>query len=719
MRITRRALTALLFAMPLVSTAADGPPAAPVRPVTDDYFGTQVVDPYRWLENLKDPAVRAWMDAQAAHTSDVLARIPGRDALRARIHALGNAGVRRSAFQRRGQRYFYMVSEPGASQAKLAFRDGLDGTDRILLDPSTLSKDPAVHVAIDFYAPSPDGRWLAYGVSRGGSEASVLKVMDVSTGMVLPESIERAHGSIVTWRPDNRSFFYFKYGKAAAEAAFNARTYLHVVGQGPDGESDVAVFGRGVSKLDVPEGQVTYVTGSPRSPWLVAAANHNFDEGPSTLYVAPLAKATGPNTPWKKIADVSDEASFVAVKGDTLYVLSSKDAPRFRILATSLSKPDLKRARVIVPEGEGIVTGFDLAEDGLYVRERNGATTRLVKVGFDGKDARPVPVPFEGNVFAPATDPAEPGVLFDAQGWVHPSRILAYDPKTDRTTDSGLVPPSTIDASQLEAKEVMVTSYDGTQVPMSLVYTKGLVLDGSHPVLLDGYGAYGHVTEAGFRSSSIAWIERGGVMAYAHIRGDGIFGEAWHRGGMKQTKLNTVFDFIACGQWLVDRKYTTPARLGAIGGSAGGITIGGALTWRPDLFTALVVTAGVSDMLRFETEPDGPPNVVEFGSVKTKEGFHGLYAMSPYAHVAPGTPYPAVLFNTGVNDPRVSPWQMMKMTARVQAASTSGKPVLLCVDYDAGHGMGSTRTQREQEIADMWSFLLWQMGDPGFQPAPR
>jgi len=246
-----------------------------------------------------------------------------------------------------------------------------------------------------------------------------------------------------------------------------------------------------------------------------------------------------------------------------------------------------------------------------------------------------------------------------------------------------------------------------------------MAADGSHPTILSGYGSYGISQEPNFVPTNLAWLERGGVLAYAHIRGGGEYGEAWHLAGYKQTKLTTVLDFIACGQYLVDQHITSSARLAGQGGSAGGITVGGALTRRPELFGVILDLVGMSDALRAENSPNGPPNIVEFGTVKTEAGFHGLYAMSAYAHVRDGTPYPAVLFSTGANDPRVSPWQMGKMAARVQAATSSGKPALLRVDYDAGHGQGSSNSQRENQIADLWSFALWQMGDPAFQPAAR
>jgi prolyl oligopeptidase len=716
-------LLSLLALGPLLSAqAADGPPFAPVRPVADTYWGTTVVDPYRYFENLKDPEVQTWMKAQAGYTRGVLDAIPGRAALLDRIHALSNADTRRGGFVQRGQRYFYEVSEPGAQQPRLVWRDGVDGEEHPLLDPSKLGEGSGTHYALDYFEPSWDGKYVAYGLSTGGSEQSTMRVLDVATGKDLAEKIERAHGSVLSWRADNRSFFYLKYAKVtsdtpANETEWNARTHLHVLGKDVDGENDVAVFGRGVKTgLDVPEGQSTWIVTSADSRWAVAVANHNQDDNPSTYFVAPVAQAIGTATPWKKVADVKDGVGAIAIHGDTLYMLSRKSASHFRILSTSLAKPDVAHAKVVVAESDSIITSMAVAKDGLYYRARDGVVAKIVRVGFDGSNPHPVAMPFEGNVTGAATDPAQPGVLFAMQSWSKPPVVYAFDPAADRVTQTALMPPSKIDVSQLESKEVLVPSYDGTQVPLSIVYKKGLVLDGSHPVFLEGYGSYGVVGESAFWSSSVAWMELGGIFAVAHVRGGGEFGEDWHTGGMMKTKLNTVFDFIACGQWLVDNKYTSPSKLAGVGGSAGGITVGGALTWRPDLFAVILDQVGMSDAIRSETEPNGPPNISEFGSVKTEDGFHGLYAMAAYEHIVPGTKYPAVLYTTGANDPRVAPWHMMKMAARTQAATSSGKPVLLRIDYDAGHGIGSNRSQREQELADLWAFSLWQMGDPAFQP---
>jgi prolyl oligopeptidase len=702
--------------------ARDLPPVAPVKPVVDNYFGTEVVDNYRYMENLKDPDVQAWMKAQADYTRGTLDALPGRKALVDRIHELSNADTRRGGFVQRGQRYFHLVVVPGAPMPKLYYRDGLAGDEHLLIDPSALGQGTSTHYALDFYTPSWDGKLLAYGLSKGGSEESVLHVLEVASGKDLAEHIDRSSNSVVAWRPDNKSFFYLRYNKPgpdtpASETKYNGRTYLHALGKHEDGEGDVVVFGRGVSKhLDVPEGQGTYIVLAADGKYAVAVANHNMDANPSTVYIAPLAKVTGSDTPWRKLASVDDGVTQFEPVGDHLLFLSQKDASHFRLLSVPFANPELHKAKVVVAEGPAVITNFSVAKDGIYLRERDGAVSHLLRVSADGKDQHAIPLPFEGNVYGPVTDSHEAGALFNMQSWVHAAMVVHYDPASDQSADTGLILPSKIDTSGLESKEVMAVSYDGTRIPLSIIYRKGIVLDGSHPTILDGYGSYGLSLESRFDPMVVAWLERGGVYAVAHLRGGGEYGEAWHKAAQKLTKTNTIFDFIACGQYLVDMHYASPKTLGGTGGSAGGITVGGAFEYRPDLFTAIMDRVGMSDALRFETEPNGPPNVVEFGSTKTEEGFHGLYSMAAYEHVRDGAPYPAILFVTGANDPRVAPWHMAKMAARVQAATSSKRPVLLRVDYDAGHGIGSTSSQRENLTADMWSFALWQMGDPQFQP---
>ncbi len=706
--------------------AAGLPPVAAIRPVTTTYFGTPFVDNYRYMEQLSDPYVQQWMKAQAQYTRQVVDSIAGRDALAHRIQALMGQDLHRDHVIRRGNRFFYHLMTPGANLPKLAYRDGLHGEDHILVDPATLAKDSAHHVALDWFSPSWDGRYVAYGISEGGSEKSVLHIVDLRTGQTLPETIDRTSDCIVSWRADNQSFFYLRYPKAGpdtppSQTEYNALTLLHRLGQHIDGDGDTAVFGHSVSaSVDVPEGQGTYVLLSPDSAYAIAVANHNMDESPNTFYVAPVTKIDGPRTPWRRIATPDDGVTAVHLHGDRLYVLSQHDAPRFRILSTSAADPDIAHADVVLPEGPNVVDDFRFAQDAIYVSERAGASFQLRRLSVDGKQSELLALPFSGSIRELSTDDRVPGAMFALQSWIKAPREMAYVPGDNGSAgvlrDTGLVPPAGSESNDMAVHDAFATSYDGTLIPVSIISQKGVALDRSHPTMVIGYGSYGLSLDPVYRPAWQAWVERGGIVAVAHIRGGGEYGDAWHRGGQKLTKINTMLDFLASAHYLIDQGYTQSRYLAANSASAGGIVMGGALTIDPALFRVVLDDVGMSDTLRAETEPNGPPNVPEFGSTSTKDGFHGLYAMSAYAHIHDGTPYPAVMFTTGANDPRVAPWHMLKMAARVQAASTSGRPVLLRIDYDAGHGMGSSLSQYVDKQADEWAFALWQMGKDTARP---
>jgi len=379
----------------------------------------------------------------------------------------------------------------------------------------------------------------------------------------------------------------------------------------------------------------------------------------------------------------------------------------------------LAGAQVVIPASEAVITNITAAPDALYVQELDGGNGRLLRAPYGGTPEL-VPLPINGSLGLFGGDPRLPGFLLSLTSWAKAYRIYIYDPAAKRVADTGLQPAGPFDnPGDIEAAEVKVRSYDGTLVPLSIVYRKGLRLDGSHPTLLSGYGAYGINEDPYFSPRSLAWLERGGVRAVAHVRGGGEYGEEWHQGGMKENKANTWRDFIACAEYLIQHGYTSPGRLAGEGGSAGGILIGRAFTERPDLFAAVLDDVGLSDMIRDMFSPDGPLNVPEYGDLKTEVGFKNLFEISAYYHVTDGKRYPAVMLTTGMNDPRVVSWEPGKMAARLQAAAGGGKPVLLRVDYQGGHGaIGGARSQIEELIADEWSFLLWQFGVPEFQRKP-
>ena len=719
-----------LSAALVAATAAALPPApaaAPVRPVTDDYYGTKVTDDYRWMEAQPNPERDAWMKSQADYTRSVLDAVPGRQQLLDDIEKADGANTSVYWLQPAAGRFFYMKLEPGQANPTLDVRDGLGGAERVLVDPATLQQG-STHYSINYFRPSFDGRYVAYGLSAGGSEKAVLHVMDVASGSLLGEAIDRVEGDggfvPVTWRPDSKSFFYYRQQALGpnddpAGKFLKSRDYLHHLGAHESGEGDKPVFGYGVEpKIKVaPDEDALIMTfsGSPYAFGLLTQ-NEETDLIPA-LYVAKLNDLGAKAHPWHQVAALKDSLVGFAAHGDALYLLSHAGAPHFKVLETSIKKPSFAKAKVVIANSDdAVIRGIVAGKDSLYVSLLVEGLGKVERVSYKDGKATPIALPFEGTVYDVAANATGAGVYLNLISWTHSPLWYAYEPSGDSLKDTGLEPASPLDVSGVESREVQAVSYDGTLVPLSIIMPKGAALDGSHPTWITAYGAYGIDINPGFVAAMLPWIKRGGIYAVAHVRGGGEKGEDWHEAGEKLTKPNTFLDVIACAQYLVDQHYTTPEHLAVSGTSAGGVTVGGAITWRPDLFAAAIDNVGMTDTLRVELTPNGPPNIVEFGSTKTREGFHGLYAMSAYAHVHDGVKYPAVLAMTGANDPRVAPWIIAKMAARLQAASASGKPVLLRVDYDAGHGIGSTRVQRDQQLADEETFLFWQLGEPDYQP---
>lgn len=727
----KSALPRLLVALGMLLAAGAAPmPAAPpppaVRPVTQNLFGTTVTDRYRYFEDLKRPDVQQFFRQQNAYTRAVLARLdPARTRLLARIKQLDNAGVSVGDLQRVGDWYFYNKQKPGENLPKLYMRPASGAPERILIDPSKLTADPRRHFTIDYFAPSLDGTYVAYGVSEGGSEESVLHVIETATGRVLPDAITRAREGVTSWRPDNASFYYLRENKLApGEPATykeqKVRTYLHVLGADPD--TDVAVGGFGVSPL-VPLAPTAFafVETTPASSYALTIVQNGV-QNELTVYAAPAASVTNGQAPWQKVVDVSDDVTAVDLRGSTIYLLSHKNASNYKVLAMSLAAPAIAGAKTVVSPSRAVIEQVAVAADGLYVRSRIGGFGQIARLPLaeDGTVTgapAAVAMPFKGSLVVMVADPRVNGTTFGLTGWTHTLLYYRNDAAL-AVTKTDLKPPSPFNASAYTSEEVQAPSADGTQVPLSLVYRKGLKHDGSHPTYLQAYGAYANDIFPDFETGRFAWLERSGIFAVCHVRGGGWFGEDWHRAGMLATKQHTIDDFIGCGRWLVAHHYTASKHLAGEGTSAGGITIGNAIVQAPDLLDAALDVVGVSDALRSEFSPNGPPNIPEFGTQTTAAGFRDLYPIDAYLHVRDGVKYPAVMLITGINDPRVPPWELGKFAARLQAATTSGKPILLRVDYDAGHGfLASSRAQSDALLADQYSFLLWQLGDPGFQPA--
>jgi prolyl oligopeptidase len=484
---------------------------------------------------------------------------------------------------------------------------------------------------------------------------------------------------------------------------------LHRLGEDP--EHDPIVFGRGVhAAIEIARQDFPIIVTSPASDWMLGVIYHGV-LSELTLYVAPCTALHGDAAaiPWAKVADIDDAVTGFDLAGDTIYLLTHKDAPRYKVVATSARSPDLRHAQLIIPHSTSVIQEIRVVGDVLLTRDLDGGVGRIRRFERGGTPEM-VPLPFDGTIEELACEPGASDALLSITSWTVSPRVYRYDVHAGTLEDTGWLPPSPLDFDDVETHEMQAPGKDGTPIPLSIIHRKGLKRDGSNPTLLMGYGSYGISITPFFWQQMRAWYDRGGVLAIAHIRGGGEYGKEWHEAGRKLTKQNTTDDFIACGEYLIAEGYTRPERLAGTGTSAGGIPSGGALVQRPDLWAAMIIRVGVTNILRFEQSENGPPNVPEFGSVTTKEGFQGLQIMDAYGKVRNGVPYPAVMLTTGLNDPRVVAWQATKTAARLMAATSSGKPVLLRVEFQGGHGMGATRSQEDTELADMLAFLLDQFG---------
>ena len=714
--------TLLAAALVTTVTAHAQLPTFPQRNVPEQFFGVTVDDPYRDLENVKDAKVQAWMKAHADHARATLDGLAGYPALARRVAEIDNAVEARVGQVQRMASGDVFFTRRGAKDNtfKLYVRTKA-GSERRLVDPDDWQKSTGKPHAINYFVPSRDAKLVAFGISAAGSEAASIHVLDVATGKQIGKPIDRAQYPGISWRPDNRSFFFLREqkmepGMAPTERYQNTRNWLYTVGEDP--ESSLLILGPGVNpRIDVPRTDFAYVIATPGSKWAVAVVYAGVQRE-VTLYSAPLDTVGKPDTPWTPIATPADKVTDYAMRGNDIYLMTHAASPRFSVVRTSLAKPDLKSAAVVIAPSEEVVFGIGAARDALYWEARDGPVKRVKRMPWSGKGAAAVKLPVEGSASVMWASPDADGAIVSVAAWTRAREIYAVDGSGVKNT--GLQPLGPFDAPKgYVTTEVRVKSHDGAMVPLSIIHKGDVKLDGSNPTLLYGYGSYGITEEPGFNPMRLAWLERGGVFAVANVRGSGVFGQEWYKAGYKTTKPNTWKDFIACAEYLIAQKYTSSAKLGILGGSAGGILVGRAMTERPDLFAAVVPAVGVMDSVRAETTANGVPNIPEFGTVKKEDEFRALLAMSSYHQVKDGTKYPAVMLTHGVNDPRVDVWHTAKMGARLMAASTSGKPVLLDLDYEGGHGIGDTKAQRQKQNSDIYAFLFWQAGHPDFQPKKR
>jgi prolyl oligopeptidase len=687
-------------------------PVARVAVVKDTYFGETLSDPYRWMENDQDPEWLPFLKGQNAHARAVLERIPGRAALLKRIQQLsGDTAVTRHV-QRAGGRLFYEQRPVAADNFKLFVQE--DGVSRVLIDP-TLKSSAASHLSLDWWAASPDGKRVVYGLSKDGSEDSVLHVLDVAGGRDLEEQIPNTENADPQWLDDGSGFFYNQLtGKVdTPERYLDSQARFHRLGTDPAG--DPILMKRGLDpKVTFERIQMPSINTFEGSRYVLLSLADVRSE--SRILIAPLADVLAQKAHWIPVADFADEVTDAEIDGEALYLLANRGCPRGRVLKTSAGAPLMASAAEVVPQSEWVIEHLARARDGLYLPMLDGGLARLKRLGRDGHLTE-IPLPFDGTLGAFSSEATLEGGLFSFTGWLTPSDIWSVN-AAGKVAATGLTPMPQIDVSAYESKRLFATARDGTKIPYSIIYRKGLKLDGSTPAWIWAYGSYGSVAYTpSFAGRTLALMDAGFIVGYAYVRGGGEYGRDWHKAGQLANKPNTWRDLIDVCLDLCTKKYTSPARLAINGRSAGGITVGRALTERPDLFAAVTDGVGWSNPLRYVAEQNGYGEEPEWGRIDEESGYRALKSIDSYQAVRPGTAYPAVLLTTGVTDPRVAPFHVGKMAARLQACTSSGKPILLRVEFSAGHGIGSTRSQQDQEAADTYAFLLWQTGVKGYQPA--
>lgn len=690
------------------------PPQARVDNVTDEYFRMKIVDPYRWMEAVQSKETQDRMKAQATYADAYLQKLPTRDNILKRLTEVSGASIQVGGIQQRGNLFFYLRRAPDEQDFKLYVHEGSAGAERLLVDPNKVLGD-GKRYSLGSWSISFDGKYVSYNIAAGGAENGEIRVVESATGRDTGDSIDRIRNSSVSWLPAGNSFLYTRLqklpsGAPASEKYQRRRIYLHVLGTNSD--ADKPIFGNEVNP-DIKIEPALTAAAITNPNWKYAFASVNSTVSPnSEYYVAPVETLGQTPIPWRKIISFDEKVSALQARGDDLYLLTYKNTPRYKIVRTSLSKPDLKTAETVFTGGEAVVRSFAAQPDALYVQTLDGGNRRIHRVNYKTKKAESLEIPYEGATTIAATEKKTDGIYYNLASWTKSAAHFKYDPKTKKSTPTNLIPLNPIDMSHIEFVNAKAKSHDGVMIPLVIVHKKGLKRDGANPALMSGYGAYGiEKTSPSFDTNALPWLERGGVLVLTGVRGGGEYGEEWHKAGFQKNKPNTWKDFIACAEYLMAEKYTSPRHLGIIGGSAGGILIGNIIAERPELFGAAIISVGITNVLRLETTVIGAANVSEFGSVKTEEGFRNLLAMDGYLKIKDGVKYPAALFTTGINDARVPPWMSAKMTARLQAASTSGKPLLLRIDYDAGHGGGTTKEQINREIADIFAFLFQQLGE--------
>jgi prolyl oligopeptidase len=678
-----------LIVSPALLPAQAPPPETAKHPVTDVLNGVTLTDSYRWLEDQNSPATRAWIESQTKHTRAMLDPLPQRAALKLRISAL----MRTEQMQlprERGGKYFFERRAAGDNRASICMRRSLHGPDEVLVDPNTVSKDETVSVEIQDV--TPDGKLLAYSVRQGGADEFEVHFLNVESKTLLPDRIAPASFDSVDILPDHSGVYLSEVSPAGPRVLFRVL--------GSDRAEPVQIFGQGYSPSHI---AIAHISEDGR--YLVINVVEGASGDNAEIWLLDRAKGGRPAPVVRRDAG----RAFGMATGGRLYIMSNWNAPRGRLFQIDPERPQRHFWKLVVPESPWNMEGFDVAGGKLLVTYTKNAANMLMLYEAEGRFLQEIELPGIGSVYGTSSRWGSNEAFLSFASFATPPSVLRLDLATHarETWFRSAIP---INSADFEEKQVLYPSRDGTPVPMFIAHRKGLTLNGANPTLLTGYGGFGVSSTPYFWPAGVAWMEQGGVIALACLRGGAEFGEEWHRAGMLDKKQNVFDDFIAAAEALVRWKYTSPSKLAIEGGSNGGLLVGAVMVQRPELFRAVVCEVPLLDMIRYQHFLVAKLWVPEYGSSEDPKQFEYLLRYSPYQNVKDGVKYPAVLFLTGDSDTRVAPLHARKMTARVQAASKSGLPVLLLYDTKTGHSGGKPVSQAIEDDTDVLSFLSWQLG---------
>ncbi len=690
------------FGANALAQTCPGGPAATAYPASkkvdqqDNYHGTTIADPYRWLEDANSAETKEWVDAQNRLTQSYLGQIPAREAIKQRLTKLWNY-ERYSVPYKEGGRYFYSRNDGLQNQSVLYTMDKLSDAPRLLLDPNTLAADGTV--ALSGTAVSPDGKLLAYGTAASGSDWNEWKVRDIATGKDLGDHLKWVKFSSTSWTRDGKGFFYSRYDEPKeatklADVNYFQKLYFHKVGTPQS--ADILVYDRPDQKEWGFSGQV-----SDDGRYLIISASQGTARKNRVFY-KDLGK---PDSTVVALIDVLESGySFIDNDGPVFYFATDNQAPRQRIVAIDTRKPLPANWKVVVPEGPQTLVGANMVNNQFVASYLADARSMVKVYDRNGRMVREVALPGIGAVSGFGGKRGDSETFYSFTGFTNPTTIYRLDLKSGASTVLRQ-PKVDFEPSQYETRQQFFTSRDGTKVPMFIVSKKGLTLDGSNPTYLYGYGGFNISMTPGFSPANLAWMEMGGVYVMANLRGGGEYGQAWHEAGTKLQKQNVFDDFIGAAEWLIANKVTSPAKLAIGGGSNGGLLVGAAMTQRPDLFGAAIPQVGVLDMLRFHKFTIGWAWASDYGSSDNPEQFKALVKYSPLHNLKAGGCYPATMITTADHDDRVVPAHSFKFAAAAQAAQAGPAPILIRIDVKAGHGAGKPTAKQIEEVADRWGFL--------------